>query len=596
MKNILAYLVRLFFFFIIVNVHAQPLTRKVLFLGNSYTYVNNLPLLIANAAGSMGDSLIYDNNTPGGYTLYQHSQDVNSTGKIALGNWDFVVMQEQSQLPSFQDYIDLGVSDLCSLIKQYNPCARKMFYMTWGRKNGDQSNCASWPPSCTYLGMDSMLRLHYTETAITYKAEISPVGAVWRYIRQNFPTIDLYQPDESHPSEAGSYAAACCFYAAIFKKDPTLITYDFTLNAMDAANIRSAAKLIMYDSLPNWDFGDYNPVADFGFTIGNGINEVNLTNKSLNADSLVWDFGDTFTSTLDNPIHNYISDGTYTITLTASKCDLGILNTDTHTVNVTFCSHTPIVIPDTLLICPNAQDTLWTQVFDSYQWLDSNGNSIPNETNQYLVPGNENFYSVKATLNNCSEISRQSYVEYFTTGFVIYRVDSFSNSVNPDTLCQGDTVRLILNSNKPYSQNIQIQWSENGIPMMNAKDDTLMVVFSGSYNVKLIDPACPNYTVFESIPLTFNFNNCSIGIDESQIHSMINVFSDLSERNLYIRVNPILFGSDYIIFDVLGKIIQQGKFENEIINLSSKEINSGLYFLKVVKYNGQEIKFIFNNF
>ena len=77
---------------------------------------------------------------------------------------------------------------------------------------------------------------------------------------------------------------------------------------------------------------------------------------------------------------------------------------------------------------------------------------------------------------------------------------------------------------------------------------------------------------------------------------MINVFSDLSERNLYIRINPILLGNDYFIFDVLGKIIQQGKFENEIINLSSKEINSGLYFLKVVKYNGQEIKFIFNNF
>jgi hypothetical protein len=87
-------------------------------------------------------------------------------------------------------------------------------------------------------------------------AVISPVGAVWRYIRQNFPLIELYNADGSHPSEAGSYAAACCFYTAIFKKDPTQIPYNFTLNTSDAAQIKSAAKLVVFDSLSTWHIGD----------------------------------------------------------------------------------------------------------------------------------------------------------------------------------------------------------------------------------------------------------------------------------------------------------------------------------------------------
>lgn len=50
-------------------VFGQSLTKKVLFLGNSYTAVNNLPQMMADVAVSAGDSLWFDSNTPGGYTL-----------------------------------------------------------------------------------------------------------------------------------------------------------------------------------------------------------------------------------------------------------------------------------------------------------------------------------------------------------------------------------------------------------------------------------------------------------------------------------------------------------------------------------------------
>ncbi|MFA7106988.1 MAG: hypothetical protein WC154_06755, partial [Candidatus Izemoplasmatales bacterium] len=234
---------------LLASVFAQT-SKRVLFLGNSYTSVNNLPQMITDLAASAGDNVVIDSNTPGGQTFQGHSTNSTSLQKIMLGNWDFVVLQEQSQRPSFPDsQVEVEVFPyahiLDSLINVYNSCGETMFYMTWGRKNGDADNCVSWPPLCTYEGMDSLLNLRYMMMANNENAVVSPVGAVWKYLRQNHPLIELYQSDESHPSLAGSYAAACCFYTSIFRKDPMLITNDYALPAADAANIRAAVKTIV---------------------------------------------------------------------------------------------------------------------------------------------------------------------------------------------------------------------------------------------------------------------------------------------------------------------------------------------------------------
>src|SRR5690606_24213207 len=154
------------------------------------------------------------------------------------GGWDYVVMQGQSQEPVIlQNQFMNGGSALYTLIRQYNPCAIPMGYITWGRKNGDAANCQSFPVMCTYQGMDTMLRMRYLSLMKQIQGEAAPVSVVWRYLRQHHPGINLYDADESHPSPAGSYAAACCFYASIFKKDPTLINFDGGLNAADALTI-----------------------------------------------------------------------------------------------------------------------------------------------------------------------------------------------------------------------------------------------------------------------------------------------------------------------------------------------------------------------
>ncbi|MFC2101081.1 PKD domain-containing protein [Bacteroidota bacterium] len=299
-------------------------TIKAMFLGNSYTAANSLPDLISNIASSTGDTLIFNSNTPGGYTLQQHASNQVSLNMMMQGGWDFISLQEQSQRPSFP--ISQVVQDVFpyakfidSVFNVSNFCGETIFFMTWGRKNGDAINCPNWPPVCTYEGMDSLLHLRYQMMADSNAAILSPVGAVWHYIRDHHAQIELYEVDESHPSPAGSYAGACTFYTVMFRKDPSQISFDFNLPSADAAIIRSAVKTVVFDSLLHWNIGKYDPKADFSYSIQNEV-DVTFTSLSEYASQYFWDFGDGNTSAMKDPIHSYSNAGIFQVLHVATHC------------------------------------------------------------------------------------------------------------------------------------------------------------------------------------------------------------------------------------------------------------------------------------
>lgn len=253
MRKLICFFVVFFFLFQICFADGY----KVLFIGNSYTQVNDLPQVISKLAESTGDAIVYEANTPGGSTFMQHLNNATTRALIQQGDWDYVVLQGQSQEPSFPDAQFMNetypyAKQLCEMVRQYNPSANVVFYMTWGRKNGDSGNCPFFPPLCTYEGMDSLLYLRYMTMAQDFDAMVSPVGALWHYLRDNNPGIELYSSDESHPSLAGTYAAACSFYTVFFRKNPQLITNDYNLSPDVANQIRIAAQTVVYDSLSKW--------------------------------------------------------------------------------------------------------------------------------------------------------------------------------------------------------------------------------------------------------------------------------------------------------------------------------------------------------
>lgn len=247
----------LIFILIYFSVSAQE-SKKILFIGNSYTAVNDLPGTVQQIALSLGDTVYKDANTPGGYTFQLHSVNATTIAKINSMNWDYVVLQAQSQEPAFdpaQVAIDTYpyADSLSKFVYDNDSCSKVLFYMTWGRKNGDAANCPFYPVICTYEGMQYRLRQSYLEMAQNNNAEVSPVGVVWRTIRQTDSTIELYQADESHPSLAGTYVAACTFYCSVFHKNLFGAHIPAGLDTGQAIYIQQVAQSIVFDSLNIWN-------------------------------------------------------------------------------------------------------------------------------------------------------------------------------------------------------------------------------------------------------------------------------------------------------------------------------------------------------
>ncbi len=297
-------------------------TPRVLFVGNSYTNYNNLPQLVDDIAISLGDDLIHAAHTPGGNTMQQHSVNTTLMNKLDDDVWNFVVLQAQSQEPSFSpsqvsNDVYPYAANLCDSIIANNSCAEPLFFMTWGRENGDASNCQNYPPICTYDGMQTRLSESYTEMSLNNEASLSPVGEVWRSVRTQFPNYDLYSSDGSHPSLLGSYLSACTFYEIIFQKSCIGASYPSSISSQEAADIQAIVNLTVSQDIATWlGYGNVpfvNPSLNFDGSL------LHFNANGQNGTNYEWDFGDGNTSPLDTGLHAYAAGGNYEVNLSYSN-------------------------------------------------------------------------------------------------------------------------------------------------------------------------------------------------------------------------------------------------------------------------------------
>ncbi len=390
----------------------SQINKKIsaLFLGNSYTYFNNLPMLVSQLALANGDTLIYDSNTPGGYTLQNHFTDVTSNTKINAAAWKYVIVQAQSQEPSFSPSQVFSQTlpyarKLDSLIKNNNICTNTVFYETWGRKNGDASNCGVYPPVCTYIGMQDRLKQSYKKFADTCNAVMSPVGEAFRRSITLNPSLELYQLDESHPSLEGSYLAACVFYEVLFQKSVLTNTFISSVNSSTATFLQQVAHAVVNDSLAVWNLGKNLPWANFAYQ-ATGLNcqfvsySPTLSNK--------WYFGNSVISTQANPGIFYTSPGTYTVS---------------HVVN-NACK----------------KDSVSKTVIISTNGLNSNNKN--SSLNIYPNPCKDII-----TIDRTESFEREpSFIEIFNVaGQLIYKAD-FTRTINTSNLKNGTYTLKIYNS------------------------------------------------------------------------------------------------------------------------------------------------------
>lgn len=296
-------------------------TRKVLFVGNSYIYTNDMPLMLQQLATSLGDTLVYDQSTPGGHTLNQHTTNTTTISKIFSQPWDIVVLQEQSQLPSFDPSqvaaeVYPFATRLDSMIHANDTCTQTMFLMTWGRANGDASNCASYPPVCTYWGMQQRLRESYMEMAQMNNAIVAPVGMAFKVMRDSTYTPWLYSADESHPVVAGTYLEACVMYGSIFHKRTLGSSYLGGLTDTEAMRLQRIADKVVFDSLSLWQEHGHYPNAVFTAAVA-GMNAT-FSSAPVAPATHAWTFGDATGDTAANPAHTYATSGSYVVSHTVT--------------------------------------------------------------------------------------------------------------------------------------------------------------------------------------------------------------------------------------------------------------------------------------
>jgi hypothetical protein len=174
---------------------------RVLFIGNSLTYTNNLPLTVSMLASSAGDSFEVASVALPGLALVDHAAGQSEAiSMIGSRHWDYVVLQQgPSSLPISRDTLIVGSEILDRHIRAVG--ARTAELMVW-------------PAKVDIAAFDAVLG-SYQEAARAVDGVFLPGGEAWRATWAVDPSVPLYGDDDFHPSELGTYLTALVVYEGL---------------------------------------------------------------------------------------------------------------------------------------------------------------------------------------------------------------------------------------------------------------------------------------------------------------------------------------------------------------------------------------------
>jgi hypothetical protein len=224
-KNIFL-IILLLFAFTKVNANNNRDTLRVLFIGNSYIYYNNLPQMVSLLSDSLNTKLICKKSTFGGSTLGDHwnsRKGLRTREILEKEKFDIVVIQDNSMWPlEHADSVSMFGKLFCDLIKSKN--ATPYIYNTWSREATPQTQPA--------------INKVYETLALETQSVLVPVGSIWAEAKIQKPATQLYFTDGSHPSPLGTFLIALCFVKKITGVLPTKYATVYNYPAIDNESIR----------------------------------------------------------------------------------------------------------------------------------------------------------------------------------------------------------------------------------------------------------------------------------------------------------------------------------------------------------------------
>ncbi len=189
---------------------------RVLFLGNSFTSTNDLPATFAGLAAAAGRRVEVAMVANGGETLTDHAAAADDAAQLSAGGWDYVVLQEQSEIPATaagRSQMQVALLSLARLIRSTG--ATPILFETWAHRDGLPSAGLR-----DFTAMQTALADGYREAGTRAGIAVVPVGDAWAAAIERDPSLELWQPDGSHPSAVGTWLSAVVFVHALLKTDP----------------------------------------------------------------------------------------------------------------------------------------------------------------------------------------------------------------------------------------------------------------------------------------------------------------------------------------------------------------------------------------
>jgi hypothetical protein len=228
---------------------SRPILR-VLFIGNSYTYFNNLGDIVAGIAAvdPDGPAIVPALAAHGGATLKWHLENGSAVQQLQTGGWNYVVLQEQSLLGGSvvdgKTVVGAPVEFYASVrewVRRIRATgATPILYMTWARREPADA-----------VRVQKELAEAYQRIGHELQVRVAPVGLAWAEARRRLRTIDLHIWDGSHPTPIGSYLAALVMYSTLTGRSalgaPALIYGHPTIDLADASVVDASVRVPLAD-------------------------------------------------------------------------------------------------------------------------------------------------------------------------------------------------------------------------------------------------------------------------------------------------------------------------------------------------------------
>jgi hypothetical protein len=184
-----------------------PRRLRVLFIGNSLTFVNDLPGQLRRLVAAEGVVLQTAQVTPGGASLDDHWKGAAARAAIARGGWTHVVIQPQTLEPfTMPRRFRAAAARLAAASRAVG--ATPLLLEPWAMEPFHPVYAERWARGGP-AALSGALRRAFAAVGPASGAPVVPVGPAFDAARRQRPGLRLTGADGGHPSPAGTYLAAC---------------------------------------------------------------------------------------------------------------------------------------------------------------------------------------------------------------------------------------------------------------------------------------------------------------------------------------------------------------------------------------------------